>query len=526
VKRSILLAVLAAAVLSARAQAEPAVLKSENFRHYIEHFNRLFPEEVVNLIPDARAWDFLRQNIPLFACPDRNIEEIYYYRWWAYRKHIKQTPKGIIVTEFLKPVAHAAEYNAISCAFGHHVAEGRWLRDPKYLDEYAAFWLRSGPGGSLHSRFHQFSGWAAAALYERYLADGRQDSLVAYLDALILDYRIWECDRLLPSGLFWQTDVADGMEESASGGRHVKNARPTINSYMFGNARAIAAIAALAHKSAASTEFAAKAAKLKQLVQERLWNPRDAFFETQLEDGKPAGVREEIGFTPWLFDLPDRGKRYESAWKQLMDTGGFYAPYGPATTERRSSLFRIADTGDDCQWNGPSWPFATAITLKALANVLNDYSQNYVSKDDYFKTFQTYTRSQHLKRADGEVVPFIDEDLDPLTGEWQARKRKLQKGTFYGRGDHYNHSTYADLVITDLAGLRPRADNLIEVHPLVPDETWDWFCLDNVPYHGHTVTIVWDKTGAHFHKGKGLRVFVDGHEAAHGPSLATVKGRI
>jgi hypothetical protein len=81
-------------------------------------------------------------------------------------------------------------------------------------------------------------------------------------------------------------------------------------------------------------------------------------------------------------------------------------------------------------------------------------------------------------------------------------------------------------VITDLAGLRPRADNLIEVHPLVPDETWDWFCLDNVPYHGHTVTIVWDKTGAHFHKGKGLRVFVDGHEAAHGPSLATVKGRI
>jgi len=40
----------------------------------------------------------------------------------------------------------------------------------------------------------------------------------------------------LTNGLFWQYDVRDGMEESISGSRTNKNLRPTINSYMFGNA--------------------------------------------------------------------------------------------------------------------------------------------------------------------------------------------------------------------------------------------------------------------------------------------------
>jgi hypothetical protein len=31
------------------------------------------------------------------------------------------------------------------------------------------------------------------------------------------------------------------------------------------------------------------------------------------------------------------------------------------------------------------------------------------------------------------------------------------------------NSSYADLVITGIVGLRPRADNVVEVHPLLPD---------------------------------------------------------
>lgn len=517
---------LFAGAAAAAGADEPYLLRGEDFRQHVDYFNGLAPEEPPTYISDAQAWEWMSANVPLFTCPDRDVEQIYYYRWWTWRKHIKQTPLGFVVTEFLKPVRHAGEYNALSCALGHHIAEGRWVRDPRYIDQDVRFWLATGDGGGIRKNLHQFSGWVAAALYDRYLADGRQEELLRWLDALVTDYTAWEAERLTPAGLFWQRDVSDGMEESISGGRRVRNLRPTINSYMYGNAEAISAIASMAGNERLAREYGAKAARLKDLVERRLWNPGARFFETVLESGEFAGVREQIGFTPWYFGLPAGGRGFEIAWKQLMDPRGFSAPFGPTTAERRHPQFKIAYQGDDCQWNGPSWPFSTTITLRALANVLHGYRQRAASREDYFHTFLIYTRSQHRTREDGRVIPWIDEDLNPLTGEWLARAKKLRKQGFYGRGDYYNHSAYADLVITGVAGLRPRADDVVEVNPLVPSGRWDWFCLDRVPYHGRHLTILWDKTGKRFGRGKGLRVFCGRNEIARGAGLARITGRL
>ncbi|HWB87536.1 MAG TPA: glycosyl hydrolase family 65 protein [Bryobacteraceae bacterium] len=510
-----------------RGAARPAlVLDADSFRHHVDFFNGMVPEEVVNYIPNSGAWKWMAENIPRFTCPDSDVEQIYYYRWWVFRKHIKKTPVGFIVTEFLKPVKHAGEYNSLSCAFGHHLGEGQWLHDGQYMREYASFWLRTGPNGGLRTNFHQFSGWASAALYSKNAVDGDREFLVSCLDPLIADYRAWETERLTPDGLFWQRDVSDGMEESISGGRRVKNRRPSINSYMYGNAQALASIARLAGREPVAAEYREKAAKLKQLVEDRLWNADARFFETRLESGPLADVREEIGFTPWYFDLPGEGKGYEAAWKQLMDPKGFYAPYGPTTAEQRSPGFKIATAGDDCQWNGPSWPFSTTITLKALANVLHGGSQKATNKEDYWKTFLIYTKSQHRKLDNGQVIPWIDENLNPFTGEWWARALKIKKGTFYGRGNHYNHSGYCDLVISGVVGLRPRADNVVEVEPLLPAGTWDWLCLDNVLYHGRILTILWDKTGKKFNRGQGLILFADGKQLARSSSFSRLSARL
>jgi hypothetical protein len=518
----------AGAVCAARAAETPSpeVLDPEAFRHYVDEFNSIALEDFANYIPDAQAWQFLKANIPFFTCPDHDVEQIYYYRWWTFRKHIQQTPLGFIITEFLKPVSHASEYNALSCALGHHIAEGRWLHEQRFVEEDIHFWLSTGENGGIRKNLHQFSGWTASAVYDRWLVQGDRAALVRYLDPLILDYQTWESERLTSSGLFWQRDVSDGMEESASGGRRVRNIRPSINSYMYGNAVAIAAIAAMAGKEPAAQEYRQKAARLKELVQSRLWNSEAGFFETRVESGEFAPVRENIGFTPWYFDLPDDRSGYEIAWKQLMDPEGFYAPFGPTTVERRSPQFKIAYEGDDCQWNGPAWPFATTITLKALANVLNRYHQTAIGKGDYFRTLLLYAGSQHRKLDDGRAIPWIDEDQNPLTGEWIARAKKIRKPGFYDRGAFYNHSGYADLAITGLVGLRPRPDNVVEVNPLLPDGKWDWFCLDHVLYHGQTLTIVWDKTGKKFGKGKGLGVFAGAKEIARSAGLARVTGRL
>ncbi|MEW6157246.1 MAG: glycosyl hydrolase family 65 protein [Verrucomicrobiota bacterium] len=475
----------------------------------MQRFNAMEEEQVTNLIANAASAQWLEANIPLFECPDRELEEIYHFRWWSFRKHLKQTPDGFVFTEFLVPRRYAGAHNTISCAVGHHVAEGRWLRDSRYLDEYIRFWFR-GSGGKPVPHFHHFSSWLPAAVQDRFLVTGDSRFVVDLLDDLVADYRAWERERQLPDGLFWQYDVQDGMEESISGSRTKRQARPTINSYMFGNARAISSIARLAGRAELAAEFAAKAAALKRLVQDTLWDRPSQFFKVRQEDGRLADVREQIGFIPWAFGLPDPG--FETAWAQLRDPEGFHAPYGITTAERRHPAFRSHGCCH-CEWDGAVWPFATTQTLTALANLLRDYSQSIVTARDYFEAFQTYTRCHRF-----EGKPYIGEYLDEITGQWLKGREE--------RSRFYNHSTFADLLITGVVGLRPRADNMVEVHPLLPDKTWAWFCLDGVKYHGHALTIFWDSTGQRYGRGAGFFVMADGKVIARHDRLERMTGKL
>ena len=78
------------------------------------------------------------------------------------------------------------------------------------------------------------------------------------------------------------------------------------------------------------------------------------------------------------------------------------------------------------------------------------------------------------------------------------------------RGKDYNHSSFCDLVISGLMGLQPRADGELRIRPLIPDREWDWCRLENIRYHGHLLTIQWDRDGSRYGKGAGFRVFADG----------------
>jgi len=490
-------------------------LEAEAFAHHVRYFNSMAEENITNLVSNAQSWKWLVDNIPLFECPDGELEEIYYFRWWSFRKHIRQTPTGHVITEFLTPVSHAGEFNTISCAAGHHLAEGRWLRDRRYLNDYILFWLR-GDEGRPQPHFHRFSSWFAAAAYDFYLVDGDREFVVDLLDDLVADYRMWEQERQMPDGLFWQYDVRDGMEESISGSRTARNLRPTINTYMFANARALANIARLADQPTLVTEFENKATQLKRLTQEHLWDAEAEFFKVRDEDGQLSDVREAIGFIPWTFGLPDSGAGFEQAWSQFADTQGFRAPAGITTAERRHPGFRSHGVGT-CEWDGAVWPFATSQTLDGLANVLRDTggettSSLPVTTGDYFDAFLTYVQSQHVNGK-----PYIGEYLDEVTGDWINRK---------DRSRYYNHSTFADLLITGLVGLRPRADDVVEIHPLLPPGIWDWFCVDGVKYHGRMLTVLWDKDGTRYGRGPGLRVLVDGAEIAHSLALKPVFGRL
>jgi hypothetical protein len=481
-------------------------------RDYVNRFNAADDESTVQLIPNSEAAGFLSENIPRFECPDKELEEIYYFRWWTFRKHVKQTPDGFIISEFLPAVPWAGKYNGISCPAMHHYNEGRWLHNREYHDSYARYWLRG--GGSLRS----YSFPIAHALYNYCLVTGDDALIKEYLPDLIANFEAWEKEKYDESkGLFWQNDGNDGMEVSICGKETVAGYRATINSYMIAEAKTIAAIAKrFDHPSCYAFEKKATALQAKML--QTLWDEDARFFKVipKKEGAGLCDARELHGYTPWYFNLA--GEKYAEAWKFLMDSTHFYAPYGPTTAEQRHPGFTISYEGHECQWNGPSWPFSTSVTLTALANLLNNQQQNYISKKDYFELLKIYAHSHRLKKEDGTVVPWIDENLNPFTGDWISRTRlkTWENGTWsegkggVERGKDYNHSSFCDLVISGLVGIRPSEGNLLTVNPLIPADTWDYFCLENVLYKGHKLTILYDKSGKKYKQGKGFRIFVDG----------------
>jgi len=484
------------------------ILDAAAFKHHVDFFNNMDPENIINHVPNQQSWAWMKDNVPFFECPDKSFEQVYYYRWWTFRKHLKKTPDGFVFTEFLDKVGHSGKHNTISCALGHHIYEGTWLRDKRYIDEYARFWY-AGHEGGLQPHLHKYSNWAAWALYRRSLVNHDTAFLTSLLDAFIADYQAWVQERGVENGLFWQYDVRDGMEESISGGRKVQNIRPPLNCYMYADALAISKVAEMAGRDEVAREYAEKAAGLKSIIHELLWDDEAKFFKVRRPDGELADVREEIGFIPWYFDLPEPG--CEQAWQQLLDPQGFAAPMGITTAERRHPQFRSHGVGT-CEWDGAVWPYATSQTLTGLANVLHKRMGGFETRP-YFDALLTYARSHQYRGK-----PYIGEYLNEQNGTWLKPDSD--------RSRYYNHSTFCDLVIAGLVGLVPREDNTVVVDPLVPADAWDWFCLDNVSYHGRTLTILWDRTGRKYHKDAGLRVFADGVEIAGSDDLTRVSGKL
>jgi hypothetical protein len=162
-------------------------------------------------------------------------------------------------------------------------------------------------------------------------------------------------------------------------------------------------------------------------------------------------------------------------------------------------------------------------TLNALAAYEDTPGASAMKPADFYKLFERYVLSEHLKLADGHTIDWIDEDLDADTDEWIAKDMLLAKNKQVGRGNYYNHSGFADPLITGLIGLRPRADNKVVVHPLLPAGTWKYFAIDGLPYHHHLLAIVYDETGKQYQRGRGLMLFVDGNKIAGRATLGPLE---
>eukprot|EP00937_MAST-01D_sp_MAST-1D-sp2_P007048 g7048.t1 len=285
---------------------------------------------------------------------------------------------------------------------------------------------------------------------------------------------------------------------------------------------------------------------------------------------RTVDVRELLGFSPWYwsdYSLPAAGEgggaeagagagaaalapllprawaQRRSAgnmWAQLFDSQGLAGSYGLRTVERRSSCYNYSYEHGDC-WNGPSWPYETARVLTGAANALNLHSAGAgagtgagagaLNSSSYWSLLAAYARQHTRSRAvnDTAATPgagHVFENLHADEDYWNNRARMYSGGSPQrNQGDDYFHSSFADIVISGLLGLRPQPGRRVVINPLVPPGTAH-FALDHVRYKNRMLALFFDADGSRYGRGAGLTLLVDGRVAAHSDTVQRLEAEV
>jgi hypothetical protein len=318
-------------------------------------------------------------------------------------------------------------------------------------------------------------------------------------------HQAWD-DHKKEDGMYWQECGRDGMEFSISG----NGIRPTLNSYMYADKIALSRLAERTGDTTNMAKYRENAEKLCQRINELLWNEQLGMFCVLSDAGKLQNVREQIGYIPWIYGIPTEGK--DACFRNLLDPSCFLARWGLRTADASHPDYR-KPFDHECLWNGPVWPFATSQTLTAVIEYLHTADAPKITAEEFMRLLLTYAYSHR----DTDGTPCLDENMDPDTGIWLAREimRNWDRpGKDATRGQHYNHSSFIDLVMTGICGIRPAEGDRLVIHPL--GTSLDSFAATEIHYHGHIIDVQWNKTC-------GLRVVIDGNREYFSAAEGDVK---
>ena len=497
------------------------------------------------------------QNVPFIDLPKGvgydDIITSYYYRWRSYKTHINLTPEGFyVITEFGPPVPWAGKYNTIPAAAGHHIMEGRWIHNQQYVDDYIRFWFLWGGDP------RKYTSWITHAAYERFKLTNNKTLFHNLTKPLSDNVLGWEREHFSSYGgrnCFWQNDGADAMEVSISG----SGCRPTINSVIAKEAEATIAIANLMNETSdiPIQNLTTIRSHAINAVLNQQWNPSIQSFAV-MPMGSPSlentassdpeltcpgngtaawklnetvSVRELLGFVPFYFSIPispsPRDSDYKAMWRQLFNENGFASLYGPRTAELRHPCYNYSWSHRDC-WNGPTWPYETARLLTAAGTMVRNYkSVEALNKTEYNNLLKQYAMIHVNTYAVNDTAHplgsgHVFELVHPDMGYWIDRDGLYKyNASIKDVGDDYNHSTFVDIIISGLFGILPQLSGVV-IDPLFQNNNLSYFAIDHVLCKGKIISILFDRSGDRYNKGKGFIVFVNGQVVSHTTDVTRV----
>ena len=445
------------------------------------------------------------ENLPYIDVPKKAVQKAIDYRWWLER--FNSLDANIPGYDYQYPVTIEGVLgynNAIILTQPMHLQDTKWLRSP-YLaygqllsagnsSQSSAFLDNPGNRNNWNNHYGQY---LAEAGYEAFnvIGGGAEvaENLAYYFghDATgqLEHYgnHIEGRDLIAYRNNYMTGNDADTISMHAPGTGTWK--AHGENAYVWAAADAAAKLYEQLGNTEQAKYYRDLADKIKADVLELMWCEECQKFETYAV--RPTGTQHNA-------NQPNLVKYTESNNYNYFAVG--LVPDDAASVTKYKEALKAFSNGKEF----PIFPFYTA----------NQVHNQEVSGSNNFSninfTVQLRLYESALRTYDKEQT-YITDDMLAMMAEWMAWNvypdagdvRYPNNNEFHnidGRTyENYYRSwiyhnilgNYTYLFIEDMAGIQPRSDEKIELSPI--DFSYDHFMVNNVRYHGHDLTVVWDK---------------------------------
>ena len=445
------------------------------------------------------------ENLPYIDVPKKAVQKAIDYRWWLER--FNSLDANIPGYDYQYPVTIEGVLgynNAIILTQPMHLQDTKWLRSP-YLaygqllsagnsSQSSAFLDNPGNRNNWNNHYGQY---LAEAGYEAFnvIGGGAEvaENFAYYFghDATgQLDHygnHIEGRDLIAYRNNYMTGNDADTISMHAPGTGTWK--AHGENAYVWAAADAAAKLYEQLGNTEQAKYYRDLADKIKADVLELMWCEECQKFETYAV--RPTGTQHNA-------NQPNLVKYTESNNYNYFAVG--LVPDDAASVTKYKEALKAFSNGKEF----PIFPFYTA----------NQVHNQEVSGSNNFSninfTVQLRLYESALRTYDKEQT-YITDDMLAMMAEWMAWNVYPDAGDIrypnnnefhnidgrtyenYYRSWIYHNilGNYTYLFIEDMAGIQPRSDEKIELSPI--DFSYDHFMVNNVRYHGHDLTVVWDK---------------------------------
>ena len=445
------------------------------------------------------------ENLPYIDVPKKAVQKAIDYRWWLER--FNSLDANIPGYDYQYPVTIEGVLgynNAIILTQPMHLQDTKWLRSP-YLaygqllsagnsSQSSAFLDNPGNRNNWNNHYGQY---LAEAGYEAFNVIGGGAELAENLAYYFghdatgqLDHygnHIEGRDLIAYRNNYMTGNDADTISMHAPGTGTWK--AHGENAYVWAAADAAAKLYEQLGNTEQAKYYRDLADKIKADVLELMWCEECQKFETYAV--RPTGTQHNA-------NRPNLVKYTESNNYNYFAVG--LVPDDAASVTKYKEALKAFSNGKEF----PIFPFYTA----------NQVHNQEVSGSNNFSninfTVQLRLYESALRTYDKEQT-YITDDMLAMMAEWMAWNVYPDAGDIrypnnnefhnidgrtyenYYRSWIYHNilGNYTYLFIEDMAGIQPRSDEKIELSPI--DFSYDHFMVNNVRYHGHDLTVVWDK---------------------------------